>query len=256
MEGEILHGLARRGVVTSASRARLEVASRTDRGVSAVGNALALFTERSGPVLLRALNGLSPEMFFTAASPIPDEFRVRGAVRRVYRYFEPAGSHDIDRWKATARLFVGTVDVRSLGRGVPSHTALWRTVEAVDVERHKELFQIEIRAPSFVWGMVRKIVGALRAVDQGQLSTDELAAALGGKARLTLAMAEPERLLLWEVQYAIPWEVRWDGPNRHQGRWWTVTNETLSMRSALLGALARGVGMSDFSQQSGSGPVT
>ena len=254
VEGEILRGLVRRGVVSSAPRARLEVASRTDRGVSAVGNALALSTERSGPILLRALNGISSEMFFTAAAPIPEEFRVRGAVRRVYRYFEPAESHDIDRWQVTARLFVGTVDVRSLGRGLPSHTAVWRTVEAVDVERQGPLFQIEIRAPSFVWGMVRKIVGALRSVEQGQLSTDELAAALAGKSRLTLPMAEPERLLLWEVEYALPWEHRWTGPNRHQLRWWRSMRESLSVRSALLGAFAQGVTTSDTRRQSGSEP--
>ena len=214
----------------------LEVASRTDRGVSARANCLALRSELSGPALLRVLNGASPEIFCRAATPIPDEFRVRRAVRRVYRYYEPLRGVDAERRARAARLFTGTIDVRSFGRGLPSAVACLREVESVSIVLSQGGYVIEVRAPSFVWGMVRKIVAALREYDSGRVSLAELSAALRGEIRLPLPLAEPERLILWEVEYPVTWKYRWSGPNRHQSRWIRATVDGLWSRARVVEA--------------------
>lgn len=216
VEGEIRAGILRQGVAASPEAARLEVASRTDRGVSARANVLALSSERSGAALLRCLNGIAPDIFCTAAVSVPEWFRVRRAVRRVYRYFEPSDPSAVGRWQEAARLFRGPVDVRSFGRGLPAGAPALRTVEAVEITPVPGGLVVELRAPSFVWGMVRKIVGALREHDQGRLSIARLRAALQGRERLTLPLAEADRLVLWEVEYPMAWTLVWSGPNRHQ----------------------------------------
>lgn len=238
VEGEIQRGLLRAGIVPSVSAARLEVASRTDRGVSAVGNALTLTSALPPGALLRALNGIAPDIVFTAASVVPDAFRVRSATRRVYRYFEPAGGHDFDGWQATARRFSGSIDVRSFGRAMPMADPVWRTVESVTVTPRPGGAEVEISAPSFVWGMVRKIVAALREVEAGRVSVGQLEAALHGRTRLTLPMAEPERLVLWDVEFPLPWQHRWAGPNRHQSQWERSTRDDVWVRQELLEAFA------------------
>jgi len=237
VEGEIRRGVQRHRIATPAASHRLEVASRTDRGVSAVGNALTLTSLLPPSALLRALNGIAPDIAFTAASEVPDAFRVRKAVRRVYRYYEPAQGHDFAVWQSTARRFSGTVDVRSLGRGVPAAAPVWRDLESVTVTPRTGGATVEIRAPSFVWGMVRKIISALREVEAGRVSLDQLEAALRGRTRLTLPMAEPERLVLWDVEFPIPWQHRWAGPNRHQARWERLARDSLWAREALLEGL-------------------
>ncbi len=237
VEGEIRRGLVRKGVGPSLEAAELEVASRTDRGVSAVGNVLAVTSPRTGPVLLRSLNGMAEDLFFTAATPAPEGLRVRAATSRVYRYFEPADDWDLDRWRATARLFSGEIDVRSLGRGLAPEVPVRRSVDVVRVDRSGPVFSIEIRARSFVWGMVRKIVAALREVDRGRLSPARLAAALAGTERLTLPLAEPGPLVLWEVQYGIPWQFAWSGPNRHQAQARRAADRALVARREVLRAL-------------------
>jgi len=233
----VTSGLVRRGLASSASEAHLEVASRTDRGVSAVGNAVALTSEVGGNVLLRALNGIAPDIAFTAARVVTESFRVRAATRRVYRYFEPSGRHDFGAWPEVARRFSGTIDVRSFGRAVSSAAPLWRTIESVTVTSVAGGVVIEIRAPSFVWGMVRKIVAALREVEEGRLPPERLDAALKGEVRLTLPMAEPERLVLWEVEYPDPWEYFWKGPNRHQAAWERGARDGLWSRERFLDSL-------------------
>ncbi len=214
------------------------MASRTDRGVSAVGNALTLTSAFPPTALLRVLNGIEPDIVFTAATAVTESFRVRSAVRRVYRYFQPPGTYDFQKWKDVARRFSGQVDVRSFGRGIPAGAPVWRTIESVTVSPRPGGAVIEIQAPSFVWGMVRKVVAAFREVDVGRISIDRLEEALHGRTRLTLPTAEPEPLLLWDVEYPIPWEHVWTGPNRHQLAWEKAVRYTLSARRAFLDALA------------------
>jgi tRNA pseudouridine38-40 synthase len=237
VEGEIRAGLVRQGVARSVALAHLEVASRTDRGVSARANALAVFSERPGEALLRGLNGTAPDIFCTAATPIPEEFRLRAALRRVYRYYEPAPPSAVARWQRLSRLFRGAVDVRSFGRGLPGDRPVIRTVESVEVHEAPGGLVVELRAPSFVWGMVRKIVGALRECDRGRLPESRLRAAIEGRERLTLPLAEAERLVLWDVEYPVAWTVRWSGPNRHQSARDVQVQDGLWARAEVLQAL-------------------
>jgi tRNA pseudouridine38-40 synthase len=246
VEGEILRGLGRPGSRPDASGevSGIEVASRTDRGVSARANALGLRAEMSPVTLLRRLNGISPEIFFTAITEIPAEFRVRGAIRRIYRYFDPVPPQDRSRWTDGAALFSGTIDVRSFGRGIPSGTPRRMTVESVTVARWGPGNVIEIRAPSFVWGMVRKVVGALREHDRGRLTLAGLRAAVEGRERLTLPMAEPEGLVLWNVEYAVPWDSYWTGPNRHQASFLESARKGMQVRAAVLDTVSELAGPS------------
>ena len=163
-------------------------------------NALLLTSSLPGAVLLRALNGVSPEVFFSAARGVPTGFSVRTAKWRWYRYFEPAEGRNIDRWKEAAALFHEHIDVRSFGRDIPSEAPVWREIDRVTVSTGREVIRTDLRAPSFVWREVRKIVAGLRAYDRGELSLPDLKDAIEGHRRLTLPMAEPERLVLWEVR--------------------------------------------------------
>ena len=186
------------------------------------------------------MNGIAPNIFFTAAAPVPEEFRVRHAVRRTYRYFEAAHPKNERRAWEAAPLFRGTVDVRSLGRSMPATEPAWRAIESVTVRPLDGGWLVEVRAPAFVWGMVRKIVAALRQVDAGRLSAARLRSALEGKVRLTLPMAEPEPLVLWEVEYDLPWTVLWRGPNRGQAAAARARRDRLWVQSQLMEALAAG----------------
>ena len=236
MEGEILRYLDRHpqvGLVRS-----VEVASRTDRGVSAVGNALTLTSDLSGPKLLSALNGIDPSIYASATTEVPAGFRVRAAALREYRYLEPRALRDPDRIRSAVLAFRGRVDVRSFGRGIPSGAPVWRDVESVSVEGTSAGVLYAVRAPSFVWGMVRKLVGALREVDAGRLTLGRLTAAISGQERLTLPMAEPEPLVLWDVRYPVPWQHRWGGPNRHQQGDWQAARAQAALRQRVLGVLA------------------
>lgn len=237
VEGDLRDRLVRRGVAASSESIRLEVSSRTDRGVSSRHNALSLTTELPGPVLLRVLNSVAPEIYFTAATPVSDDFRVRSAVERVYRYFEPGRDRDFEAWRTAAGVLTGDVDVRSFGRSVPGKEPIWRTIDSLTVTPRRGGAVVEVRARSFVWGMVRKLIGALREHENGRLPLARLVAGARGRERLSLPMAEPEGLVLWEVRLPIRWKVLWDGPTRRQLSYAQSTRNALRVRSEVLRSL-------------------
>jgi tRNA pseudouridine38-40 synthase len=234
VEGEIRRGLRHFGIVPAGESGSVAVASRTDRGVSARGNALVLASELGGEAILRAMNGISPEIYFTAAAPVPHEFRVRHSLGRTYRYFDATPVHSPRARAAAIRRLRGRIDVRSFGRGIAPGEPCWRTIDSFESRPIPGGTVLEVRAPSFVWGMVRKMVAAIREVDAGRISIDRLGSAVEGRSRLMLPLAEAEPLLLWQVEYPFPWAFEWTGPNRHQVRHGIAQRDALWARQQVL----------------------
>lgn len=218
VEGTILGSLTADGRTERARPPVLRVASRTDRGVSARANALALESALPARLLLRRLNGIDPNLFFTALRPIPAGFQPRRAVGRTYRYYHHGGTDRIGRWRRAAHALQGPLDARSFGRGFPADVPAPRRVDTIEPSVIAGGILLEVRAPFFVWGMVRKIVGALREHAADRLTLGQLREAAEGRSRLSLPMAEPEGLVLWDVDYGVPWVESWAGLNRRQRR--------------------------------------
>ncbi|MCI4368262.1 MAG: hypothetical protein L3K09_01685 [Thermoplasmata archaeon] len=205
VEGELRSAVVRLGLAASEEEAGIAIASRTDRGVNARGNAMTISSRLGPQELLRALHGVSEDIFFSRIATVPEEFRVRSALERRYRYWERPGSEVPALWKEAAALFRGTVDVRSFGRGLGTAGPVWRDFHSLGASSEADWVIVDLRAPSFVWGMVRKIISALRQLETGRLTVDRLASALRGERTISLPLAEPERLVLWEVSYPVPW---------------------------------------------------
>ena len=237
VEGEVRSGIERCGIADSAEAAGLSVASRTDRGVSARANALALTSPLPGPALLRALNGIAPEIVFRAATPVSEEFDPRRAAGRWYRYFQSGEGRSLRAWRQNLPLLAGRLDVRSFGRGLPPDRPTWRDVDRLSVTSRGRWLIVDIRARSFVWGMVRKLVATLRALEDGTLTAEEVRQAAHGERRLTLPLAEPEPLVLWDVRYPTRWMYRSQRPTRHQAAYGVREVARAEVRSRILSEL-------------------
>jgi tRNA pseudouridine38-40 synthase len=216
------------------------VASRTDRGVSARGNALALTSSLPGPALLRALNGVAAEVVFTDARVVEENFRPRAAVSRTYHYLEEAPVGPVAAYREAAAAAVGDIDVRSFGRGLPGGRPIVRTVSRFEAKALGRGLVLEIEAPSFVWGMVRKLVASVRNVVAGELDVATFRSALSGRRRLTLPLAEPEPLLLWEVSYGVPWTVHATTLADRQRAYFHTERHAARVRERLLERLGTG----------------
>lgn len=198
VEGECLAALRAAHILSEPGEAFFRSASRTDRGVSAIGNVIAFNSELRPEAVLGAFNGKARDVWAWAFASVPDAFHPRHADERWYRYHLLA-SPPLDRLRAAAKAFEGGHDFRWFTSDPPTSPFALREVA---VTGGPEFAAIDIRARSFRRGMVRRIAAAMLAYARDEVALDEIVAALEG-VRHDFGMAPAEPLVLMDVRYAF-----------------------------------------------------
>ncbi len=185
--------------IGSAEGARFAAASRTDRGVNALGNVMAFDTPFDMSELLGALNAVSPSVFYYAMARVPPEFNVRRARERWYRYLLPTRGVDFQEVKETASVFEGTHDFRHFCKADERKTV--RTLREVTAFPVGKFIVIDFRARDFLWNMVRRMVAAMEMVGKRKATVEKVESSLEGDGPPSFGLAPPERLTLMDVEY-------------------------------------------------------
>jgi tRNA pseudouridine38-40 synthase len=184
-------------------------AGRTDAGVHATGQLIAFsYAGRlSAAELERAINGyLPPDVAVRDVRGTRPGFHPRRAARyREYRYTVWNGPRsplrerqalgvrvplDTAAMALAGSVLVGRHDFRAFG-AADRNTI--RTVHAVRVRRQGSLLTIDVRADSFLRGMVRRIVAVLLEVGRGNMDENDVAAALGADGPACNGAAAPAK---------------------------------------------------------------
>ena len=202
-ESELLKALIKIGAITSADENRFRVASRTDRGVSALGNVFAVDTDFRLPELLAALNAKCEDVHCYALAEAPKNFSPRRAQGRWYRYHLPYRGQNLELMAAGAKEFEGEHELRLFCK--PDGKVTLRTLGSVTLRREGELILIDIRAREFLRNMVRRIVSALDQLGQGKVTIEEVRAALQGQGR-SMGLADAEGLVLMDIELDLDWQ--------------------------------------------------
>ena len=199
VEGECLVALRAAKMIRDPRESFFRSASRTDRGVSAVGNVIAFNTQFPPDAVIGAFNDRARDVWAWAVASVPHAFHPRHALQRWYRYRLPDGL-DLSVLQEAAGLFEGPHDFRSFTSDPPPGPF---SISKVGVGRHHGIDVVDVLAPSFRRGMVRRIVAALLEFEAGEISREEIQATLRGAER-DFGMAPPEPLVLMDVRYAFP----------------------------------------------------
>jgi len=202
VEGEVLRALREARLVDEPHAAQFEGASRTDRGVSAIGNVIAFNSSLRPDAVAGAMNHEANDVWAWAYTEVESDFHPRQAIERWYRY------HLLDdlphlRLREAMALFVGAHDFRSFTSDPPRRFSPIRQVNTLD---SRGAIVIDIRAPGFQRGMVRKMVAAGVAYARAEVSLAEIQNALDGRKR-DFGMVPPEPLFLMDVTYTVPFQV-------------------------------------------------
>ena len=159
---------------------RLSFSSRTDKGVNALGNAIAFDSSMDDLlVLAKALNSVSDGVFYRSFCEIDDEFNIRYASRRIYRYVLDGEGIDIDKARECCRLFEGEHDFFRFCRYDGKPTTL--RIDSISCIPSGDCVVLEFNARYYLWNMIRRISSAVEAVGKGKRSLDDVQAALNGK---------------------------------------------------------------------------
>lgn len=199
VEGALLEAFHRVGALEDPESGDVQSASRTDRGVAALGNVVAMTTDMDPRAIVARTNPLLEDIWIRAYARTDPGFNPRHARERWYRCHLP-GDLLLDRLEAVLPLFRGSHDFRGFAKGGSKGVC---RVRELTVRRNDDWILLDLRADRFLWEMVRRLGHALALHARGGLARSELDRGLRGKA-LDLEPVPPERVVLMDVRYDFP----------------------------------------------------
>jgi tRNA pseudouridine38-40 synthase len=205
VEEAIIDAAKASGIIGDVKEARLISASRTDRGVSAIGNVMAFDTDSRRGHIVPNLNSKMNGVWCWGIADVPEDFNPRHAEQRWYRYHLPPNLEK-GRIEKGAALFVGTHDFLSYTRRAEGDTV--RTTDSVVVKRRENFITIDFKAQRFLWNMVRRMVSALLRLERRIISLEDIRNSLKGGERFNFGLAGAEELVLVDVSHDIDFEVQ------------------------------------------------
>src|SRR5271157_2242461 len=220
VQGELEKALRKLGW----SARSVTLAGRTDTGVHAAGQVAAFdFEWNHGPEHLRdALNANLPSDIAVKDVEVADaKFHPRfDATSRCYRYclfcqnirdplrestaWRVGTALNGDVFIETASIFLGQHDFSAFGSPMREQSSTVRTVMSSEWKRLDDEWQYEIRADSFLYRMVRRLVFVQVAVAQGRCLKETVVKALERpqtKNEIPAGLAPAHGLTLIEVTY-------------------------------------------------------
>ncbi len=237
IQGELVEAVSN----LTGTRTFVHGASRTDAGVSALGQA-ALF-EIDSPIPTEnfpdAINDrLPPNIVVIAAEEAPLKFDLLGGVKnKLYRYAIYTGRHrpvlmlnqcwhipkklDVEAMNQAAQLLVGAKDFKSFATAKDRREQTVRTIFSCNVSRQKtedreqktederrgtkddgQWIYVDVEGDGFLYNMVRNIVGTLVEVGLGRWKPERITEILEAKDRRAAGPLAPAAgLCLIRIQY-------------------------------------------------------
>jgi tRNA pseudouridine38-40 synthase len=196
VEGECLMALRGAKILREPRESFFRSASRTDRGVSAIGNVIGFNSTYPPDAVVGAFNDKAEDVWAWAVAAVPDEFHPRHALERWYRYHF-FSDVSVSALRRATSLFVGEHDFRSFTSD-PAPGPM--RIDRIDVVRDGRATLVDVRAPSFRRSMVRRIIAAATRCAVDEISETEIRASLDGSRR-DFGIVRPEPLFLMDVRY-------------------------------------------------------
>jgi tRNA pseudouridine38-40 synthase len=217
-DGRNYHGFARQPAVKTIEGALIDVlidfkyisdpksslfqsASRTDKGVSALGNIISFTTEKTCENLLNECTMNLESIILYGIQGVDEGFNPRYARQRKYRYFIHNGSYDVQSIQRTASLFQGTHNFSNFAR-IETHRNPVRTIDMVTTHRRGGCIIVDFSAQTYLWHQIRRIISAILRVEDQKTSRDKIIQCLKEPdENKDFGLAPSEPLILMDVLY-------------------------------------------------------
>ena len=144
VEGEIIKALIKQGFIEDTKESYFRFASRTDKGVSALGNVIAFNTKASKRSIIKELNDELTDMLFYGIKDVDQDFFPRYAQYRIYRYYLKNMNLKMDKILSAAGAFTGTYNFSNFAKLEKFKDPI-RTINNIIVTNN------DLRDPVFHW---------------------------------------------------------------------------------------------------------
>lgn len=203
VEGELILALRKIGAISDSKSANYRLSSRTDKGVSALGNVVSIDTAFPRHKLPRAINSNVNDLWCTGTALLPEDFDVRHTASRTYACYLPDCGEDLRAMRAASKSFIGAHDFSRYAKEDGRNPV--RTVERITIGRRDGMLEFVVQGESFLWNQVRRMVWALQQVGAGKAKARDLSPESFRLKRVGIAPAES--LILMEVDIGMEFDV-------------------------------------------------
>lgn len=204
VEGALVNALLKVGAVESPRSCGYRSSSRTDRGVSAIGNIVSFQTAFPIGQICPAINSEIEDVWAYSAVPVPDDFNPRLARQRWYRYHLGRADQDEGLMDEIASRFVGVHDFSGHARRDGRNPM--RKIDSIKISRSPMFYLLDFKAESFLWNMVRRIVWMINECSCGRMPMESIGPEPKRKPN-RIGLAPPEYLVLMDIDVGLEFPV-------------------------------------------------
>ncbi len=203
VEGELFKAFEKLGI--NPKKSGYKCAGRTDAGVHALGQVIAINVENPKRVLPRIINSYLPDdIIVWAWAKVDENFNPRYASCRKYLYvMYLSENYEVSVMRKAAKLLLGTHDFSNFTKKFGEGQNCVRTVYNIELRIDGNFLIFEIEGNAFTWNMIRCIVSALMAVGSKHRDLEWFEKMLNPeKYKERLEPAPPYGLILKDVKYS------------------------------------------------------
>jgi len=201
VSGEIVVALTKSELINDCYTATFQAASRTDRGVSALGQTVAFTTSKI--FTTPRLNAFLPDDIITWAwARTPSNFNPRReAEERRYVYVYPYQDEDLGLMHQASKLIREYTHAR--------RKQFFRPIQTLRISRRGNHIFFNFSSKSFSRGMIRRLVGILLRVGKRDLKADAIKSLMEKDHDFKSAaqLAPAQNLMLLDVKYSFAFHV-------------------------------------------------
>lgn len=177
VEGTLIEKLIEREIIDSVKEAEIRSASRTDKHVSALSNVMTFYSNKSAKDILFLLSDEFDAILPYGITKVNDDFNPRFANSRLYQYLLPPHQYSIKKLQNALSLFEGEHDFSNFAR-LEYHRNPVRIIDKISILEKKNTVAIQIKAQTFLWNQIRRILQAAIKYCNNSLSLDQIKHAL------------------------------------------------------------------------------
>jgi len=170
-------------------------AARTDRGVSAVGNAVYIDSEERPEKISGIVNSSGKNLVLHSYAAVDSTFRPRHCDMKMYRYILASEFVQLDIFSSILHRFEGTHDFSCFSRTDGRRPI--RTIERIDTRQFGNVVYVDFYGQSFLWNQIRSIIAYSLLNQEANPHGDPFDL----KSRFS-GLADPYSLVLMDIFYA------------------------------------------------------
>jgi len=206
IEGEIIKSLIKHGFIEDTKESCIRSASRTDKGVSALGNVIAFNTDCSKERIFQEMKEDLTDILVYGIKDVEPDFYPRYAKQRMYRYYLKNENLEIDRVLSAAAAFAGEYNFSNFAR-IEEFKDPVRTIDNIIVTNQDDFLIMDFYAQTFLWNQVRRIVSAIQKMGKSKIEKEQIIEALhNSNKKVDFGLAPAEPLILRDIVYDFEFE--------------------------------------------------